>query len=99
MKRWDIQPVDWLETDRKAVLELDERDPIAMQISNEAAVALAFAVVKMRPKCSRDAIQRASAALDRMEILYGRSQMNRQQKTEWKAALGKMREKLDAMCF
>jgi uncharacterized protein YfeS len=97
MKRWDIEPVDWLETDRKTVLKLDKEDPISMQINNEAAVALAFAVVKMRPKCPQNTIQRASAALDRMELLYSRSQMDRQQKAEWKTALAKMRGKLDAV--
>jgi uncharacterized protein YfeS len=97
MKRWDIEPVEWLETGRTTVLKLNKQDPISMQVSNQAAVGLAFAVIKMRPKCPQDAIERASAALDRMEILYSRSKMGRKQKAEWKTALTKMREKLDAM--
>jgi uncharacterized protein YfeS len=97
MKRWDIEPTDWLETDRKTVLKLDKEDPIAMQITNEAAVALAFAVVKLRRRCPQNALDRASAALDRMDILYRRSMMGRQQKAEWQTAMVKMRDKLQLM--
>lgn len=97
MKRWDFKPVDWLETNRKTVLKLDKQDPIAMEISNEAAVALAFAVVKLRRRCPQDALDRASAALDRMDILYRHSMMGRQQKAEWQTALAKMRDKLQLM--
>jgi hypothetical protein len=68
-----------------------------MQVSNESAIALAFAVIKMRAKCPQVVIERAFAALDRTEMLYSRSKMNRQQKAEWKTALKKMREKLGSM--
>lgn len=97
MKRWDIQPVDWLETDQATVLKLGSQDSILMQVTNEAAVALAFAVVKMRLRCPQNAINRAFAALDRTNILYKRSMMDRRQKAEWKAALEKERDKLQLM--
>ena len=60
MKGWDIQPIDWLETDRKTVLKLNKEDPISMSVCNESAIALAFAVIKMRAKCPQDVIERGN---------------------------------------
>ena len=58
---------------------------------------VSFAVVKLRHRCPEDALDRASAALDRMDILYSRSIMGRQQKAEWRTALARMRDKLQLM--
>lgn len=94
MTSWEIEPIDWLVTDDKMVLRLEKEQPIPLRVCNEAAIALAFAVIKMRGACPAELIEYALAALTRTEILVAGSTPKDEVKAEWEVAIGKMRKKL-----
>ncbi len=97
LKRWDIKPIDWAITDNKAVQKCQQDDPIALSVCNEAVIALAFAVVKMRSECPPDVIQMALAGLTRTAILVKDSSLNEEIKASWYQAIAKMKTKLESL--
>jgi uncharacterized protein YfeS len=96
-KGWGIEPIDWSLTDPDAVKRLDQDNPIAMSICNESAIALAFAVVKMRGECPADVSRRALAALTRTAILVKDSSLCDEIKASWREAIAKMKGKLESL--
>ena len=76
---------------------LDKEQPIPLRVCNEAAIALAFAVLKMRASCPADVVDMATCALKRTAILMGASTLNDENKAAWDVALGKMRSKLESL--
>jgi uncharacterized protein YfeS len=95
MESWCLEPIDWLATDEKTILHFDKEQPIPLRVSNEAAIGLAFAVVKMRAKCPADVAEYGLAALDRTKMLVKRSTLHDEVKAEWDVAISKMRRKLE----
>jgi hypothetical protein len=97
MKRWGFDPIDWLVTDAEAVRRLDEERPNDLSVCNEAAIGLAFAVIKSRAACPADVVERALAALTRTAMLVERSTLRDEVKAEWRVAVEKMRTKLKSL--
>ncbi|WP_182865125.1 hypothetical protein [Stieleria mannarensis] len=94
MKAWEIDPIDWDITDHAAVIQLDADQPIPLKVCNEAAIALAFAVIKVRAACPRDVAERGLAAITRTGFLVNRSRLDQAVKDRWKTSLAKQRSKL-----
>jgi uncharacterized protein YfeS len=97
LKRWGFKPLDWSSTDEATVLKLKKQDPIALGLCNEAAIALAFAVLKMRAKCPPDIIRIALAGLARTTILVRQSSLSDDIKALWAEAIAKMKGKLESL--
>lgn len=95
LERWDFEPIDWRIVDEDAVKKLDKKQPVDLGVCNEAAIALAFAVIKLRASCPPDVIQLAKNALERTKILVQNSALSKQLKDEWDVAMTKMKTKLD----
>jgi len=51
MNRWGIEPIDWLATDDVTVNKTEKVQPIPLSVCKKAAIALAFAVFKLRVSC------------------------------------------------
>jgi hypothetical protein len=66
-------------------------------LCNEAAVALAFAVVKLRGTCPADVVEIALGALQRMAIWVKHCDMSIEQNASWCDAIGKMEHTLRSM--
>ena len=96
-KGWDIKPIDWSITSENDVEQLDKEQPIPLRVCNEAAIALAFAALKMRASCPADVVTLAMNALKRTAILVKASTLNSEIKAEWDVAIQKMKAKLDSM--
>jgi hypothetical protein len=79
------------------VLKLDKADSISLSLCNEAAIALAFAVLKRRAKCPLEIVRMALAALARTAILVKRSRLSAKIKSEWAKAIAKMKGKLESV--
>jgi uncharacterized protein YfeS len=94
---WGIEEVDWTVTDEERVREMRKKDSIALNLCNEAAIALAFAVVKMRGSCPSDIVRLALAALVRTGILLKDSNLSNETKTAWEEAIPKMQRKLESL--
>lgn len=97
LKRWGVEPMDWSITDEATVRKLDKADSISLGLCNEAAIALAFAVLKRRAKCPPAIVRMALAALARTAILVKHSTLSRKIKSEWSKAIAKMRDKLESL--
>jgi uncharacterized protein YfeS len=97
LKEWGVEPMDWSITDEATVLKLDKADSISLSLCNEAAIALAFAVLKRRAKCPPDIVRMALAALARTAILVKHSRFSAKIKSEWKMAIAKMKDKLESL--
>ena len=97
MKKWDIKPIDWSITDKEMVRKLEREEPIALSVCNEAAIGLAFAVLKMRATCPPDVVQRGLVALKRTAAAVKDSTLSNEVKASWEVALGKMRAKLESL--
>ena len=97
MKKWDIKPIDWSITDEKTVRKLAREEPIALSVCNEAAVGLAFAVIKMRAKCPPEVARRGLAALKRTAVAVKASKLRNEVKADLEVAIGKMRAKLESL--
>lgn len=95
--RWGIKPIDWSITDEKAVRAIKQEDPIALSLCDEAAIGLAFAVIKMRATCPSNVIDMALAALIRTAFLVQQSNMSSDIKASWDTAITKMRGKLESL--
>lgn len=96
-KGWDIKPIDWSITNENDVQQLDEEQPIPLRVCNEAAIALAFASIKMRASCSADVVNLATSALKRTAILVKASTLSSEIKVAWDVAIQKMKAKLDSV--
>lgn len=97
MNRWGIEPIDWLATDDVTVNKMEKEQPIPLSVCNEAAIALAFAVIKLRASCPSDVAERGLAALARTEMLVNRSTLDDKVKAEWDVTISKMRNKLEPL--
>jgi uncharacterized protein YfeS len=96
MKRWGIEPIDWNITDARAVRKLKKDVPIPLSVCNEAAIALAFAVIKLRATCPPEIVRMALNALKRTAVSVKDSDLSDEVKARWKAAIAKMRTKLQS---
>ncbi|QEF99151.1 hypothetical protein Mal15_32110 [Stieleria maiorica] len=94
IKAWGIDPIDWDITDRAVVAQLDADQPIPLNVCNEAAIALAFSVIKVRGTCPPDVAERGLAAITRTETLVHRSRLDQSVKKRWDLSLAKLRSKL-----
>lgn len=97
LKRWGMEPMEWNITDETTVLKLEEDDSVSLGLCNEAAVALAFAVLKRRAKCPPEIIRMGLAALARTAILTRHSSLSAKIKSEWKQAVARMKGKLESL--
>ena len=97
LARWDIKPIPWSVTDKEAVRKLHRDDPIALSVCNESAIALAFAVLKMRAECAADVIQVALAGLARTAIVVKASRLSDANKVSLDDAIAKMKDKLESL--
>ncbi len=96
-KSLDIQPMDWSIVQPEAVKALYERDPIRLTMCDEAAIALAFAVLKMRATCPPEVIAMALAALERTALLLKGRTLSAEITASCDAALATMRRKLESL--
>jgi len=94
--RWNVVPIDWLVADEIAVRELILENPTAVTLCNEAAIALAFAVLKLRGGCPKGIIRIALSAIQRTDYVVRQSGLPREVKAEWNVGLEKMRKVLDS---
>lgn len=97
LKEWGLEPMNWSIMDEATVLNLEKADSILLGLCNEAAIALAFAVLKRRAKCPPDIVRMALAALARTAILVKHSRLSAKIKSEWKVAIAKMKDKLESL--
>jgi uncharacterized protein YfeS len=96
MRKWGIEPIDWPIEDEETVLRISKNDPVAMSLCNEAAIALAFAVLKMRSRCPSNVIRLALTALAREAILVKWSKQSGDIRALCNQAIAKMKQKLEA---
>jgi len=94
LKDWDIEPIDWQLTDETQVRRLEQERSIDLHLCNEAAIALAFAVIKRRGSCPANLIEMALAALSRTALAVHDSRLAPDVKAAWDGAIAKMRGKL-----
>ena len=97
IKEWQVQPIDWTVTDEQTVRRYRRETPIALSVCNEAAIGLAFAVIKMRVLCPEDVVERALAALTRTAVVVHDSTLSDEVKSEWNSAITMMQEKLNSL--
>ncbi len=97
MAAWQVVPIDWSVTDENAVSALERDKSIEMTLCNEAAIALAFAVLKLRGQCPPDVLRMALAALQRTAIVIRHSSLEAPLKTEWDSGIKLMQEKLESV--
>jgi hypothetical protein len=95
MKGWQIKPIDWTITDPATVCRLQMDQPIPLSVCNEAAIGLAFAVLKMRAGCPPEVAQMARAALVRTGICVRESKLSDEIKASWDGAIARMLRKLE----
>ena len=96
LKKWGIEPIDSSVTNKDDVLKLDKERSIEMEICNEAAIALAFAVIKMRASCPAEVVDLAKRALERTSILVKSSTLSDEIKSEWDIRIKQMNVKLES---
>ena len=65
LRRWDIAPIDVGVVDEDAVKALLQTDPVALAVTDEAMIAVAFAAVKVRGHCDRRTTELALKAIER----------------------------------
>lgn len=94
---WGIDPIDWSITGEGEVQRLDGEKPIASRVCNEAAIAVAFAVLKMRASCPADVAGLARSALIRTSFLVEANTFDNDVKDAWDVAIGKLRAKFDSL--
>ena len=91
---WGIAPIDWNITDENEVRRLKESNRIELGISNEAIIALAFAILKVKGQCPSEVSDLALKALQRYSFDFIEDGMTEQNKELRRAAIAKMRAKL-----
>ncbi len=94
---WQVVPIDWSVTDENAVSALERDKSIEMTLCNEAAIALAFAVLKLRGQCPPDVLRMARTALQRTAIVIRHSSLEAALKTKWESGIKLMQEKLESV--
>ena len=97
LKKWAVEPIDWTITVESAVRALHQADWAQMTLCNQAAIALAFAVVKTRCACPPEVVQMALAAIARTEIIVKDSSLSDDLKAKWDTTLTKMKQKLESL--
>jgi uncharacterized protein YfeS len=97
MKRWGIEPIDWSLTEDEAVRKLGQEGSMDLDVCNEAAIGLAFAVIKMRGTCPPDVLQLGLDALTRTAIAVKDSVLSNEAMAEWDLAITRMRNKLKSL--
>jgi uncharacterized protein YfeS len=97
LTEWEIKPIDWNITDDETVRRLNKERSIEFHVCNEAIIALAFAVVKMRGDCPPEISSMALAALTRTATLVMDSSLSDKIKASWDGAIAKMRGKLESL--
>jgi uncharacterized protein YfeS len=96
-KKTGIEPFEWLVTKKSEVLKIDKERSIEMGIGNESAIALAFAVLKMRASCPLDVVSLAKCGLERKSIIVKASSLEVGIKAEWDVGIKRMRSKLNSL--
>ncbi len=91
---WGIVPIDWNLTDEEEVRELMETKGTEVFLSNQAIVALAFAVLKVKGKCPHEVADMALKALQRDGFAFMEDRMEEKNKVLHREAIAKMRAKL-----
>ncbi len=92
---WGIVPIDWSLTDEGEVRKLMETKGIEVSVSNEAIVALAFAVLKVKGECPQDVSDMALKALQRDRYGFKDAGMEEKNQKLHREAIAKMRAKLE----
>jgi uncharacterized protein YfeS len=95
--KWDIEPIDWHVVKRNDVLKIESDRPIELALCNEAAIALAFAVLKQRANCRADVAHLAICALERSSILAKARKLPKEIKSKTHAAITRMKSKLSSL--
>lgn len=95
LQDWQITPVDWLETNAVHTRKLYEKDAIAFTVCNQAAIALAFASIKLRGHCSAEVSEYGLAALTRTDTLFADDSINSNLQATWQTRSQQMRNKLE----
>jgi uncharacterized protein YfeS len=93
--RSNVVPIDWLVDDEITVREMLQKNPTTVTLCNEAAIALAFAVLKFRGGCPTDIIRTALPAIQRTAYVVKQSELSNEVKAEWNVGLEKMRQALE----
>lgn len=93
---WEIEPIDWMISDEVEVRQLNKEHPIELSVCNAAAIALAFALLKVRADCPADVTEIATKALARTAILVKDSTLSDETKADWDVAIAKMSAKLES---
>lgn len=94
---WGIQLNPWNATDPEEVRQIAQQDPIELGLCDETAVALAFAVVKLRGVCPSDVAELALKALHRMKLDFLVDKLSPEVRAERIATIEKMRAKLASL--
>lgn len=97
MTEWGVDPIDWNVTDRQRVRTLRQRHPIPLLVCNEASIALAFAVLKLRATCPPDVVEIGLAGLARTEVVIEDTDLSDETRAQWTEAISKMRAKLESL--
>jgi len=97
LKKWAVAPIDWTITDEETVRALHTKDWAELTVCNEAAVALAFAVLKTRGACPPDLVHMALASITRTGIIIKDSSLGEDIKAQWDTALSRMKHKLESL--
>jgi uncharacterized protein YfeS len=69
LRSWDIHPFDHSAIDEGQVKALVTNDPIALDVTDQALIAAAFAVIKLRGCCDRRTREFALAAIVRERLV------------------------------
>lgn len=69
LRSWEISSVERSGTDENMVKELQTTDSIALDITDEAFIAVAFAAIKIRGYCDTETRELAVAAIKRERVL------------------------------
>ncbi len=97
--KWDIEPIDWHLAKRNAVLKVESDRPIELALCNEAAIALAFAVLKQRANCPADVALLAMCAFERSSILAKARKLPKEIKSKIYTAITRMKSKLKSLAY
>lgn len=95
LKEWQITPVDWFDTDPAATRHAYTRDAIALNVCNQAAIAIAFAAIKFRGHCPSDVARYGVAALARVDVLFADDSIAAGLRANWQRRSQQMRARLE----
>ncbi len=92
---WGIVPIDWNLTDENEIMKSAEMQQMELSVSNEAIIALAFAILKVKGECPGDVSDLALKALERDSYDFIEDGMTENNKELHRSAIAKMRAKLE----